>query len=101
MHRFSITERPCAQLQDSGAPEGYRRKEPFKKKGERCRVPARKPARGAPLRLMPPLSFESGIARNARGLSEEGKKESAFRRPQIGQNQVREGTPALGGLLEG
>ena len=33
MHRFRITERPCAQLQDSGAPEDYRRKEPFEKKG--------------------------------------------------------------------
>ena len=33
MHRFRITERPCAQLQDSGAPEGFRRKEPFEKKG--------------------------------------------------------------------
>ena len=33
MHRFRITERPCAQLQDGGAPEGYRRREPSEKKG--------------------------------------------------------------------
>ena len=36
MHRFRIArmaERPSAQVQDSEAREGYRRREPFKKKG--------------------------------------------------------------------
>ena len=35
MHRFRIArmaERPSAQVQDSGAPEGYRRQEPLRKR---------------------------------------------------------------------
>ena len=45
-------ERRCAQLQDSGAPKGYRRKEPFKKKGAiTMEGSPQKPARGLLLPL--------------------------------------------------
>ena len=104
MHRFRITERPSAQLQDSGAPEGYRRKELFKKKGAITMEGPPKKTRewGA-------ATVDSGFIRKrnrterprANGGRSFFKKESVFRRPQRDQNQVRDGTPRFRGALGG